>query len=196
MPTVAANLVTRDQVKDFLSISEATNDAKLDSFIAAASQMIQNKVGVLWGTATVDEWHDGGSDRIVLRNSGPIASVTSVLESYGSIVYTLTQVSLDAAASGNAYQYTVDLNSGLIVRRASGVAVQFAAGIQNVHATYVTATTAPADVQHAGLVLIKHLWTTQRGPQGKTGAIPEGMSYSFPNRVLEILSPYIVPGIA
>lgn len=191
-------MVSLDEVKDFLSISnDTTTDAKLTLFIAAASQMIYNKVGVVSGSPTVDEWHDGGSDRIVLRNTGPIESVTTVVESYGSIVYTLTQVNLDTPAAGSSYQYTVDLNGGILVRRAAGIAVPFASGVRNIHVTYVAGyVTVPADLQHAAMVLVKHLWETQRGPQGRVGATPDGSSYSFPNRVLEILAPYMLPGIA
>lgn len=197
MPIIADPIVTLPEAKDYLIISSTDEDDKLTSFIAAASQMIYNKVGVISGSPTVEEWHDGGSSRIVLRNQGPIVSVTSVTESYGSMSYVLTQVTLDSGSTSNAYTFTVDLDEGLLVRRASGVAVPFTRGVRNVHVTYVAGyATVPADIKHATLVLLKHLWDTQRGPRSSQSSIPDGSAYSFPNRVLEILSPYIVPGIA
>lgn len=197
MPAIADPIVTLPITKEFLNITDTDDDIKLTRFIAAASQMIVNKVGVVSGSPVVSEWHDGGTARIVLRNQGPIVSVTSVLESYGSTVYTLTQVDLDTPAIGNAYSYSVDLDEGLLVRRASGVAIPFTNGVRNIHVTYVAGySTVPEDIKQATLVLVKHLWDTQRGPRQGVNAAPDGFGYSFPNRVLEILAPYIVPGIA
>lgn len=199
MPIIASPIITTQEAKDFLNITVTTFDSELALFVQAASQMITNRIGVVTGSPTVDEWHDGGSDRIVLRNQGPIASVTSVTETYGSVTRTLTQVTIDSGSAGDAYSYSVDLNRGLLVRRASGVAVAFAAGVRNVHVTYVAGyATTPEDIKQAAKVLVKHLWQTQRGgPKASNGTMPDGATaYTFPHRVEEILSPYIVPGIA
>jgi uncharacterized phiE125 gp8 family phage protein len=197
MPVIASPMMTLDEAKSYLTMTSTDSDVKLQTFIAAASQMIYNKVGVVSGSPTVDEWHDGGSETIVLRNMGPIESVTTVIESYGTTVYTLTQVSLDTPAAGSAYQYTVDLDQGLLIRRAAGIAIPFAAGSRNIHVTYVAGyATVPADIKQAALVLLDHLWSTQRGPQSRAGVAPDGVGYSMPNRVLEILQPYMIAGIA
>lgn len=200
MPVLATPIVALPDAKDFLNISDTASDDKLTQFIAVASQMIVNRVGQVAGSQTVDEWHDGGTERIVLRNQAAIQSVTSLTESYGSIVYTLTQVSLDGSNS-LPFAFTVDLDTGVLVRRAAGIAVPFAAGVRNIHVTYVSGYAAvPPDLSQACLLLVKHLWETQRGPSSRpgTGGQSEtlGSTYSFPRRVEEILAPYSVPGIA
>lgn len=198
MPTAASPIVTVPQAQNYLGVTG--RDSDLAGVINTASQMIVNRIGQVAGSPTVDEWHDGGCDRIMLYNQGPIQSVTSVTESYGTIVYTLTQVSLDAG-SANAYGFTIDLDSGLLVRRASGIATLFAPGVRNVHVTYVAGyATVPADITEACLYLVKHLWDPRRGAgtrnPGTGGTEPQQTPLAFPPRVEEILAPYTVPGIA
>jgi len=197
MPIIADPIITLAEAKAFLNITVATFDTELTDFVAAASQVIVNRIGPVAGSPTVSEWHDGGSERLMLRQQGPIQSVTTVAESYGTVTYTLTQVTLDASPAVTAYGYTVDLDHGLIVRRASGVAVPFASGIQNVHVTYVAGyATVPGDIKHATELLLKHMWETQRG-SSRPGSGPDQTSaYTLPYRVEEILAVHTVPGIA
>lgn len=201
MPIAATPIITLDDAKDFLGITNNTSNTEITDVIAAASQMIVNRIGhVLQPGSSVDEWHDGGSERIVLRNQSPIQSVTAVTENYGSITYTLTQVTLDSGASGVAFGYTVDLDEGLLVRRASGVAIPFMGGVRNIHVTYVAGyASAPADIQYACKVLVKHLWEPKRGSgtryPGTGGDEPPASPFAFPDRVEEILAAYSVPGI-
>ena len=200
MPIIATPIVDRDtDVKPFLNITNTTYDTELTAFIATASQMVVNKIGQVAGSPTVDEWHDGGTTEIVLRNQGPIQSVTSVTESFGSIVYTLTQVTLDSGSVAGAYTYSVDLDRSVLVRRASGIATPFAEGTRNIHVTYVAGyATTPPDIKHATCLLIKHLWETQRGGLTRPATLGEtnpGGAFSWPRRVEEILDAYVVPGI-
>lgn len=196
MPLVASPIVDLEsEVKPFLNIDKPDFDAKLTTFIASESQAIVNDIGQVTGDPTVSEWHDGGTERIVLRNPGPIQSVTSVTESYGTITYTLSQVTLDTSSTGNAYTYTVDLDEGLIVRRAAGIAVNFADGVRNVHVTYVAGyDTVPGDIKEACLLRIKYAWETQRGTSTRNSSGPT--SDAVLARAEEILKRYRVPGIA
>ena len=198
MPVIATPIITLDQAKALLKITADSFDTDLNGVIAAASQMIVNRVGSVAGSPSISEWHDGGSTDILLYNEGPIQSVTSVTESLGSVVYTLTQVTLDSGSVTTPFGYTVDLDQGLLVRRAAGVAVPFAGGEQNIHITFVSGyTTVPADITEACLELVKHLWEPRRGGANRPGGPPmETATYAMPHRVMEILSPYIVPGIA
>lgn len=200
MPAVATPIVTVTQAKAQLGITDATFDGQLTDFVATASQMIVNQIGPVAGSPTVSEWHDGGSPEIVIYEESPIQSVTSVTESMGSVVYTLTQITLDSGSVTTPFGFTVDLDAGLLVRRAAGVAIPFADGDKNIHITYVAGyTTTPPDIIQATLLLVQHLWETQRGPltRGRGASdLNAGTSYSMPNRVMEILSPYTIPGIA
>jgi uncharacterized phiE125 gp8 family phage protein len=198
MPAVATPIVSLTQAKAQLNITDEVNDSKLTDFIAAASQMIVNRIGPVAGSLTVSEWHDGGSTDLLLYAEGPVQSITSVTESFGSVVYTLSQITLDSGSVTTPFGYTVDLDQGLLVRRAAGVAIPFAFGEQNIHVTFVAGyATTPPDITQATLLLLQHMWETQRGVGRSLGSGPmETSAYSMPNRVMEILSPYIVPGIA
>lgn len=194
---VATPIITKDQAKTFLNIDVTDYDAELTDFVATASQMIANRIGHVAGSVSLDEWYDGGTERIALRNEGPIQSVTSVTESFGSIVYTLSQVTLDTGSVADAYSYTVDLDRGLLTRRAAGIAIPFAFGVRNIHVVYVAGFgTTPPDITHACQLLVKHLWETQRGTSRPGADMAGATAYTFPNRVEEILAPYCGPGIA
>lgn len=196
MPTTATAIVTLPQTKTHLKIEVDTFDAQLNDYIEAASQMVVNRIGQVAGSPTIEEYHDGGVQQIVLRNQAPIQSVTSVLESFGTVNYTLTQVTLDAA-SGNAFAYTVELDRGLITRRASGIAVPFAPGIGNVHVTYVAGyATTPADITLRTLRLIQAMWIAdQRGPKPRGGGAPEMPTQKMDALADDLFGSYMVPGI-
>jgi len=55
--------------------------------------------------------------------------------------------------------------------------------------------TSPAPVQLATLFLLDHLWETQRGPSATPLDVETGLTVGFgfavPNRVLELLRPYL-----
>ncbi len=193
------DLITLQDAKDFLNIVTADSDTELATFITAASQMWVSRGLPGNSVGTLDEWYDGGSTEISLRHS-PVVSVTSVVETIGTIGYTLTQAA--AGTSSSAWAYSVDLTTGLLVRRAAGVAVCFYQGVRNVHVTYTAGlSTVPADIQQAIKLLVKHLWTTQRGGSRRpgSGGADDTMnmtSYSWPWRVDEIARAYYVPGIA
>lgn len=57
------------------------------------------------------------------------------------------------------------------------------------------ADTSPSPVKLAALFLVDHWWTSQRGPVGtpisEESVFVEGRGFAIPNRVLEILGPYI-----
>ena len=196
------DIITLQDAKEFLNITDTRFDAELPAYITTASQMWVNKAGPVAGSPTYSETYDGGVPRIVLRHV-PVQSVTSVVESYGTQVrYTLTEQTLQAGGDNSAWGYSVDLSTGLLTRRAAGVAVPFAVGQRNVRVTYTAGfSEVPEDIQHAIRLLVAHLWTTQRGGsrrpgQGGQEGYEPGTSYSWPHRVEEILAAYYVPGVA
>ena len=195
------DVVSLDEAKAFLNITVATFDGELTGFITAASRMWINRVGPV-SSSVFTEWYDGGVPQIALRQV-PVLSVTSVVESYGSTTrYVLTEQPLNSGGSMSAWGYTVDLSTGLLTRRATGVAVAFAIGRRNVEVVYTAGyAAAPADIKHAVLLLIMHLWQTQRGGsrrpgQGGTDDWRPDFAFSWPSRVEEIAAGYRVPGIA
>lgn len=60
------------------------------------------------------------------------------------------------------------------------------------------ADTSPAPVKLATLLLLDHLWNTQRGgaftPVDEETGTPYTFGFAVPNRVLELLAPYMARG--
>ena len=199
---MVTQIVTVAEVKTFLNITVSTFDTQVSDFIDAASQMIVNRVGDIAGSPTRDEWYDGGAAQILLRHT-PIQSITSITESFGSsVVYTLTPQVLDSGTATGAWGYSVDLTTGLLTRRVSGIATRFAVGVQNIHVVYVAGyATVPADIKQATKLMLQHMWVTQRGGSKRPGQggddewTPAHLQ-AFPPRVEQILANYYVPGIA
>ena len=195
---MVTSVVTLAQTKTFLNISNTVSDGELPFFMSAATTMWANRGGPV-GSETHDEWYDGGEQSIVTRAT-PIISVQAVTVSLGAITYTLQEHA--TGTSGYAWSYTVDKATGTFIRRAAGVAVPFEYGRRNVNIQYTSGyATVPDDVQLAVLLLVRHMWATQRGvgvrpSMGGLDDQPRESSFVWPNRVEEILANYKIPGIA
>lgn len=192
------DVVSVSQAKEFLNITNTASDSELQFFVTAASEMWANRGGPV-GSQSFDEWYDGGEPMVVVRST-PIISVSSVTVSLGAFTYTLQEHA--TGTSGYAWAYTVDKRTGTFIRRSAGVAIPFESGYRNVHIQYTSGYgTVPNDVQLAVLLLIKHMWTTQRGIGRRPGMGGESddvrsASFVWPNKVEEILANYKIPGIA
>jgi len=177
-------------------ISDVNND-ELRLYIAATTQIVEDIIGPVLAT-TESDWLDGGSP-VVMVDMPPIASVTSVTETYGAgVTRTLSEQPLDGS-SFDAYGYTVDKSSGKITRRISGVAAPFAAGRANIHVTYVSgyAGSVPPNVVMAARIIAAHLYQVgqqSRSGRGRSGAQPEDLvmspsGFAVPARAVEALNP-------
>ena len=199
--TSTLDLVTLADVKQFLNMASSTNDAQLSSMITAASTMWTRRVGQVAGSPSFSERYDGGTTSITLKNI-PVQSVTSVVESWWNTSYTLTSHQPDDAGAGSGFDYSIDLTTGIVFRREYGRLVPFAPGTQNIHVTYVAGYAAiPEDIKQAILLLVGHMWETQRGRmvlpgQGAEGSWNPGMGFTWPRRVEEIAQTYYTPGLA
>lgn len=193
MPAVTA-IVTTAETRAQLNLpgSSGTEDTELAGYIAAASDVVEDLWGKVIGVAC-DEWHDGGGP-IVKTLYRPLFSLTAVTESYGPGLYVLTAQPVDGSTALDAFGYTVDLPDGVITRRVSGTAAAFARGRRNVHVTYTAGVaTVPARVRLATLMIVQHLWRTQRGTAGRpvlggddTTVVP-GFGFAVPNAALQLL---------
>jgi hypothetical protein len=169
------DIVTLAEVKTFLNIDGTTYDAELPDYISSASQMVVNAIGPVNAEPRLQTFPSGQVLALALRYF-PVIAVSSV---------TVNGSALAASA------YTLNEADGLLTA-ASGF------GYGPVIVTYSAGRTPiPADIRHATLVLVKHLWATQRGGAMRGSSEPQpGSSYSMPNRVLEILNAYMPPGFA
>lgn len=173
---------TLDDVKAQLNITGSGDDAELQFYLDAAQSVVESKVGS-FASETVTETVCASGSRLML-NRLPLLSVTS----------------LTATAPGTTTYATADLSwntaSG-IVRLAGGGSL---AG--EWVATYTTGLAdVPADVALATLLIVAHLWETQRGPSAPAGALPSdvldqavGVGYLVPRRALELLNAHTLPG--
>lgn len=196
------DLVNIDDVAAHLNWSEAQAtkyEAEMSGFITAVTPIIEDIVGPVVIRA-FDQWYSGGRSMIALDYS-PVVAVQTVTESMaGLLSFTLTAQPLDGSTF-DAYGYTVDLASALLVRRVMGATGVFAPGLRNIHVVYtagqcVDTSSVPKNVRLAALELIRVNWQPQQGgnrPQmnddalASTGGAP--MGFFVPNRVYELLRP-------
>lgn len=172
--------------------ANTVKDEDLRTYIAAATPIMEDIVGSILRQSRVESY-DGGSTQINLLWP-PLISVTSVIESYGSSSQrTLTAQDIFAGSGLDSYGYTVDLVSGIITRRASGVAMPFAAGKRNIQVTYVAGrSSVTGNILLATRRLIRHLWQQEQqgfrppmsGPDTSMGTTP--MGFAVPKAVLEM----------
>ena len=189
-------LVTDDQVKDHLNKPNMSAEdlAELQGMIAAAEGIVISRVGDV-DEAIVVETHAGGSLEIALERD-PVKSVTSVL------------YVADDSTAVTAADIGYDEDAGVIWRKSGA---PFPCG--RLKTTYVVARDdPPAEFAEACLIIIKHLWETQRGRGGVRtemfGVAGEGSAnngaeagyvyrgYAIPNRAIQLLAHHTRPGIA
>ena len=124
-----AALVSMAEVKSLLNItlSNTERDEELRGLIAAVTPVIESFTGPIVQRVE-DQWYDGGTP-IIMLTKAPVVSVASVTETFGAnVIRTLIYQPLHGITPVNAFGYTIDLESGALIRRVSGVAAPFAAG--------------------------------------------------------------------
>ena len=106
------------------------------------------------------------------------------------------------AGGYDSYGYTIDLDTGILTRRASGVAINFIAGVRNIQVAYTSGRVEiPGNVKRAYRLLIRHLWQLEQNrvplvdsQQELLGYTPSG--FAVPNAVIELCaSSARAPGI-
>jgi hypothetical protein len=176
--------------------ANTVKDEDLRSAIADATPIMEDLCGPLLRRTRV-ETYDGGTSQIALLFA-PLISITSIVESYGS-TYTRTLTAQDTAifagTGSDAYGYTVDLTTGIVTRRAVGVAIPFMAGKRNVQVTYVSGRASiGGNILRATRLLVRQLWliSGQQGnrpqmgtPDTSVGHTPSG--FAVPNAVIEMV---------
>ena len=168
-----AALLTLAQAKEALNMTAATNDAEVTSYVEAATDMIESRIGPVINR-TVTETLTATSGVLVLSYL-PVVSITTVVGVFsGALTY------LPAVLNVNPTSGIVG-NLDRTALRADTYTVTYVAGRG--------ATISPRFVQ-AARVLLQHLWSTQRSGGSRPGAASDGqpgVGYSMPNRVLELI---------
>lgn len=181
---------------------DTSKDESLRTVMAGAMPVLEDLIGSIVPTTRTGTY-DGGRVQIALLHA-PVMSITSIIESSGSnYVRTLTaQDIFSGSGSGDSFGYSVDLGSGIITRRASGVAINFLPGVRNIQVIYVSGRTLKGNQILAARRLIRHLWQTeQQGfrpafgtPDTAMGLTPSG--FAVPKAVIELCAGDLrIPGI-
>ena len=184
-----------DEVLEYLNIPSASaNENEVRRFIDAATDLAETYVGQVLGRRTfTNELYDGGTEFIRIRNPKAI-SITSVYENGVSV------------PSSN---YVLDYTGQRLYRIGSGTLYAtnsygyWTQGMNNIQITYVAGyVNPPMSAKQGVLVIIKHLWETQRGAMNVMGRVLGGdemystPTYSLPRRAVELLDPTSFPGMA
>lgn len=195
-----ATIVSLTDVKEHLKIPPSNRqvDAKLIRYITGSARIIEGIVGPVL-QRSVTEWHDGGTNAVVLRQR-PTVSITSVTEWRGPVPYVLTAVA--DPGHGTTYSYLWEPENNRIVRRtAGGGTITFPGLAQSVQVIYVTGRAAvPEDIRFGTLELIRTNWIAhQQQGLGHGGQVGLGndddaptqpmLGFFVPNSVREILAP-------
>jgi len=184
-----------------LTGTNTATDEDLRDLIADATPIMEDIVGPILRKTRV-ETYDGGTSQINLLWS-PLISITSIIESFGSnYARTLTEQDIFAGTGSDAYGYTVDLTTGIVTRRASGVAMCFMAGKRNIQAIYVSGrVSARGNVLRANRMLLRDMWTQEQQRVPLVNGQPQGTTmirgFAVPNAVIEMCGDDVrAPGLA
>lgn len=176
------SLVLLADVKAHLDIQTSSNDVDLQAMIDAAEATIAQILNAGSGLASESvSTRVAGRTRTLVLTRGPVLSITSVT---GSLSGVLSLSDLD-----------IDLEHGLI----HYPPLQLLAFLDPFYTVVydVGFASLPPDLALAVKELVRHFWTSRRGPTGRVGSeVPSGVGYALPNRVLELLAPRMQPGIA
>lgn len=174
-----AGVISLAEGKAQLNITGTDDDEEIAGMVRAVTAVCERYVGALART-TYAETHNGGY-RIVLDHA-PVLSVTSVV------------AILDGGTNQSVADLDVDGPTG-IIRRLDGA---YMCG--PLRFTYVAGRTEVLPhVRLAGLIILQHLWETQRGNVAPRFGVEEPWDprrgFAIPRRALELLGDQI-PGIA
>lgn len=170
------SIVTLDQAKSQLGIAGTDDDAELQGYVDAITGVVEEHLHeVVERRTVVDEIEACG--RSLRLWSAPVISLTSV-------------VSLDGATTWDVS--ALHVTSSGVVRALSGsapsgwVTVTYEAGYEVVPDRYV----------RGALVILQHVWETQRGTMGAPVGVvgheetyDPRYSFSIPRKALEWLGP-------
>lgn len=177
----AGGVVSLADAKAHLNITDATHDEELRTFIDAASQWVESRVGAVVRRSRTDTVYANGN--ALLLPKAPVISVTTVAGTYG---YSDTY----STAAGSLY---LDADAG-IVHLPTGQSWS----TSPLTVTYVAGrAVVPAAIRLAALMYLKALWETQRGStpiQGFNEEVEDrdGMGLAV-WRAEKLLEPYLMP---
>lgn len=191
------DVITLDEAKAYLNITQTTWDTELDDWITAVSRRLDALCGpIVVRTITSEAWDgtvDGVRQTAITLRYRPVSSVTSVTE-YSSTTGTTLTVETNAAKTSS--NYYLNTTTGVLTRRSGNRDYVFADGRQNIVITYVAgryANTASVDARFkvAAGMMLANLWRREQGGGTQTfgESDPFGLvaTFAVPRAVEELL---------
>ncbi len=168
-------LVTLTDVKSTVNVTASTDDNELERVALAAEALVRGECRPILAGTVVTEPLDVSRAGIVLLPDQPVNTVLAVTDSTG--------VPVSFTARPSSGQVSVRSQGPVVVTYTVGSA----SGPQDV----------PADVKEAALIVVLHLWESQRGrarrprfaPPDADLDLPAG--FAFPAAARELLRPYL-----
>lgn len=174
--------VTLTEVKTFLGNIETPDfDSQLEEFLDAATLAVEHRVGPMVTTSFTESVRL--SNCMAMLEHWPVQSITTVDGEAFTVEEDLSDLSIGELYVGTSGRATVAYTAG----RAAGP------------------TDVPEDLRIATMVVVGHLWDTQRGRSGGFAHIP-GMDddapiggdasyfvmqgFAMPRRAMELMRPY------
>jgi hypothetical protein len=177
------NIVSLAETKTHLNISNDGTDSEIRGFIEAVTSICAFYCGTLFPT-TYTETHEVCRDTVVLRHY-PVISVSEI----------------DTVGTGSTVAVAdLDIGEGGVLRLDYSVS-------GTLRFTYRAGySPLPANVTRAALIIIQHMWDTQRPRNSRRPSVPasedfstvqdqSGRFYSVPRRAVELLQDSIQDGI-
>lgn len=160
-----ADLTTLSRLKRFLDISGTEFDTLLAELITAASDAIQSYCGRPFNSLSRSEFHDGGSDTLILRVR-PVTEVTKI--------YSDPSRQWAAGSEISPTHYVVKREEGIVVY-AYGA---FAPGVRTVKIIYTAGyATIPEGVAKACVLVCASWFHRSREGAGRMGSPPRLAAY-------------------
>lgn len=181
-----AYIVSLRDVKAQTNITNTTSDEELRPFVAAATRVIERHLKQAVARRTITE--EVAANGLAVLTWNPVVALVSVQSVDGSVTWNVSTLHVTTAG-------VVTCVSG--TRLTGRLNVSYIAGMSII----------PEDYTSAALIIVQHLWETQRGASGTvragglgdTLAMPRsgssGIGYAIPNRALELLGSEM-PGVA
>lgn len=174
-------IVSLADAKAHLNITGTRDDEELRGWVEAATDVVENYVGPCVRRTFSEVFHlPWYGVRSVALNRSPVIAVTAISGA------SLTDIDTDTS-----FGIVRHIGDGKFSDR---IEITYTAG----------RTVIPANITKAALIILQHLWQTQRN--GSRGALPgamdsvdpiPGIGYAVPNRALQLMDAYrLPPGVA
>jgi hypothetical protein len=172
----AVALVSLQDVKDDLGKTGTTDDDELQRTIFTATAILLNhpayRVSDAVAVTTRTQWAPSNGcaiGEVIVLDHYPVVAVTSVTE-YTPLAQVIAAEPLDTTGTFTGWGYTIDNATGILTRTSSGLRTYWRGRVKIVYTS--GSTSVPDDIKQACLVLVAHLWETQRGG---VGTVPTGL---------------------